>query len=293
METSAPREGGAGDATVDTSLDTTLPVEDSAADAPQDAAAPVDGPADGPIDSASPCATYVQAVMCDHPIAYYRLNEAQGAMVAHDISGNALNGAYSMVSLGQMGPIPDGGAALFNGSTSVVTVDAGALLFLGTRSFSVEAWINPMILDGRYRGILSGANASNSTGQRDGYSLDVVVMDGGPVTNFERWGSAMSDPVTAASVISDNLWFHYVGTFDFTASPSLVLYLNGSQIGAYSNAPVTIPDAGEMFVIGALFADNPSYPSTFDGLISEVALYDQALDAGSVLKHFTASGRGP
>jgi hypothetical protein len=261
------------------------------ADATDDASVPTDAP--GP-----PCATYVQAVLCDHPVAYYRLNEPSGP-VAYDTSGNdagPFNGLYMSVTFDAGRAIvndPTSGAAGFNGTSSVVTVDAGTLLFLGTQAFSVEAWIYPASLDTEYRGILSADNQSNGTaGPRYGYSFDITARDAEVVTaNFERWGGTMSDPLSATTPITKGSWFHLVGTFDPTQSAALLLYVNGAPVGSYTGPTVTIADAGEAFVIGALFGDDTSYPSTFAGSISEVALYEQALDAGSIVKHFTASGR--
>src|SRR5213593_2714324 len=74
--------------------------------------------------------SYRASVLADHPVAYWRLNEATGAVMA-DASGNGNDGTYAgAVTLGQPGALtsdgdtavgfnPTGGAASVASTTSL------------------------------------------------------------------------------------------------------------------------------------------------------------------------------
>src|SRR5437763_16897142 len=97
-----------------------------------------------PSTAATPTAppSYRASVLADHPVAYWRLSEATGAVMA-DASGNGNDGAYAgTVTLGEPGALasqgdsavgfdPTGGAARVASPTS-----------LQVNWVRIEIWIN-------------------------------------------------------------------------------------------------------------------------------------------------------
>jgi hypothetical protein len=108
-----------------------------------------------------PNAPYAQAVLGDHPLLYYRLDEKAGN-TALDSSGNGYHGIYSNVTH-PAGPAPWlGQAAGFGGSAAHGSIAVPAIINPATSNsffsqLTVEAWVkvnswNP-ILDGSDLGL--------------------------------------------------------------------------------------------------------------------------------------------
>ncbi len=257
---------------------------------PSDSATTTDAPADtlAPGDAGCMTDAYVTSVMGDHPLGYYRLDEPTGATTAADMSGYNNVGAYQnvvRVSPGALKNDPDT-AAGFNGSTSLVTVGGAPFAFLALAAFSVEAWINPTLIDGEFRGIVSSESATNSP--RYGYLLYVespADASTSVISGFERWTGTKSTPAPYTGTITMGAWFHVVGTFDSSALVPMLYYINGAKAGSNSAMPAPLTQAVP-FVIGALYGGATTYPSTFKGSIDEVAVYDHALDPECVKQHY-------
>src|SRR5690242_13565279 len=116
----------------------------TAADAPQ------------PIDIApdSPYSAYVNAVLADHPIGYFRLGETAGVMAA-DLTGGQAGTYVGNCMLGAPGALSGDSdtAAGFDGDNGAGDL-ADRFAFLGRAPFSIEAWIQP-VLNGSYHTIAS------------------------------------------------------------------------------------------------------------------------------------------
>ncbi|MGC9237954.1 MAG: LamG-like jellyroll fold domain-containing protein, partial [Thiomonas sp.] len=109
-------------------------------------------------------ATYADIVLSDSPVAYWPLNETSGT-VAHDLSGNSLNGTIeSGVTIDQSQGIPGApGSFFFNGSSGYIDVPASSLL-CPLNQGSVEAWVYSQTSSS-----ISGDWVS--TGQNQGYRV--------------------------------------------------------------------------------------------------------------------------
>src|SRR5690606_28834705 len=78
------------------------------------------------------------AILADHPVAYWRLGEKTGA-IAYDLSGNNYHGTYpNNVTLGQAGKFTDDAdtSATFAGSHLVTPYQQTAVT-----AYSVETWV--------------------------------------------------------------------------------------------------------------------------------------------------------
>ncbi len=92
----------------------------------------------------SAAASYGSTVLTDTPLAFWRLDESPGASTAVDGTGHGFAGAYTAVTLGVDGAVPDADAAaqFSRVAGSVLNIPNAAALNFGTGGFTVEAWIN-------------------------------------------------------------------------------------------------------------------------------------------------------
>ncbi len=288
---------------------------------------------DGTISSATytvniapaPTDLYPLAVLADHPIAYFRLDEADngtgnnGSPAFDRISGN--NGIYSNTTLGPTGyPIDAGAVANSDGAAqfgSLATSDSFAAFIpnidfglaasnspaqLGNGQFSVEAWV--FGVHGVNEGIVTkgygGGNQTTPHGEQ--FSLQTSAGGG----SFEFLVNDAADDtanltyVTSANTLSNDLvsplWHHLVGVCDQT-NGYIYLYKDGlpagrSVLGAGKgilSAPTTPLSIGAKQVHDT----SGNYDGQFIGTIDEVAIYNKALTSNQVLNHYFAAGIVP
>ncbi len=120
--------------------------------------------------------SFPNAVLADHPVGYWRLNEtgstSSGTLVAVD-SANGFNGIYGSASADDVpGPAPSlgypgfetgkTGAEFTNGMpNSFVTVPA---LNLNTNTVTITTWVYPIGTPGNYSGIVFCRNGGDASG---------------------------------------------------------------------------------------------------------------------------------
>ncbi len=275
--------------------------------------------------AAAPTDLYPLAVLADHPIAYWRLDEADNGtgnngLPAFDyISGN--NGIYSNTTLGATGyPIDAGVAVNSDGAAqfgSLATSDSFAAFIqnidfglaasnspaqLGNGEFSVEAWV--FGVQGGNRGIVTkgygGGNQTLPYGEQ--FSLQTSAAG----ANFEFLVNDAADDtanltyVTSPNALSGDfvtpLWYHLVGVCDQT-NGYIYLYKNGllagrSALGAGKgilSAPTTPLSIGAKQTAD----DSGNYTGQWIGTVDEVAIYNKALTSNQVQNHYFAAGIVP
>jgi len=216
---------------------------------------------------------YAVEVMIDRPSAYYRLNEMTGTTAA-DSSGNGRDGTYSGdFTLGQPGALATSPATSVRLGGGSAIVACPALPRLGT--FTAEAWIKLTgnVTQPGSAAVLSDIYPSN---------INFVLEIGGN----SLWGGHYNGTWHQSPAISlqTGLWYHAVCTFDGT---TIILYVNGVQTGTTidSSAPQT-SSAG--WRIGRRW----DLADFFNGWVDEVAIYDHALTAARVLRHYQAGTTG-
>jgi hypothetical protein len=227
-------------------------------------------------------------VMADSPIAYWRLDEAEGSEAVIDAAGN-FDGTYDNA---------DGtGTFTYQAITGVPNDTDGALgVTKGARVlipwapelnphgvFSVEAWVKP---------------ATQSTGSGDDYRTafssesDAALADN-PTgwlmyhTPDDTWtwvvykGYWQASWLNAADVhIVAGEWYHMVLTYDGSL---FNFYINGA-LQTSQAVEGYIPNRNGPFDIGWRTI-NGTFPA-FDGTIDEVAVYNQALTLSQVQTHY-------
>jgi len=228
-----------------------------------------------------PTNSYVNAVLADSPIAYWRLGETNGA-TAHDGTANNYNGAYNHVDLGQPGysiTDPDAciGLSPSSGRACVEVDDYSPFFFAAYAPFSLEAWVNFASLTGVQRLF----STFSYTWPEFGYAFGI---DGANELMFST--STVQDafqPLRRPLVVG--LWYHLVCVSDGAAYH---FYLNGQAVG--TGVPI-IGGGNSGVSVPLQLGCNPDpypVPEQLNGSLDEVAIYNYALDTNQVMKHYAA-----
>lgn len=253
---------------------------------------------------ADPTAPYPEQVLANKPIAYYRLNEAPGALTAYDYV-DGFNAAYTNVILGYQPAYapqsdPNDTCAVFgydnppNNYAGDVTPFPNFGEPNGSNGeFSVEAWINEASYDGNGNCIV----ALGYGGGGEQFVLDTGASSAGALRFFVRNAAGTSAGASSSTVVvNDGLWHHVVGVCD-EAGGHIYLYLDGNLIASTTITPGSGILASSMpLSIGARESGNynpPNYDFQFYGTIDDVAIYNKALSASQVLADYNASGIAP
>ncbi|MFI9105869.1 LamG-like jellyroll fold domain-containing protein [Streptomyces fildesensis] len=229
-------------------------------------------------------AAYADAVRGSAPSAFWRLGDRRGAVAQSDLPAG-VDGAYGDgVSLGTAGAFADGDdtAAGFDGTTSYARLEDGSL---GGTQLSAELWFRTdrpgMLLTESNADLEDGASPTHST------PLMYVGSDGKLHGRFYSEPTSWIPPVSK-STVTDNQWHHAVLV---GAGSTSSLYLDGALVGKVSDGPIMHLDQNRIYL--GLGVANTRWPATnmadaaghFSGAIDEVAFYDKALDAQTVLAH--------
>jgi hypothetical protein len=205
-------------------------------------------------------------------IAYWPLWEPSGS-IANDISGNARNGSYTGVTLGQPG-IGDGHTCpLFDGAADLVNVYSAGLAgaFSGAAG-SLMAWGKVsgagVWTDGVARYLVRFAVDANNY-----ISLEKRTVNNTLRALYSAGGAAKG----GSPAFSGLTWFHFAITWDKNAGADgeVLVFLNGAQsgvtqttLGVWNGAL-----AATTTVIGAL---NTTPSSVWSGLLAHVLVLDRA-----------------
>ena len=270
-------DGLAGSAApADAMAETSTPVEGGTeASSPIDAG---DGGDSSDADSARSKA-YAAAVVLDHPLGYWRLEEASGT-VAKDEMGK-FDGAYVLApTLGQPGAAGSRAITLPKDSNARIKVDVPDFRFPGKLPYSVEAWVIPGVQK-NYEWI--GGTEIVTGGVRSGWSL---FADDNGSAHYEVWtpdGDGGSKQVrgtffsNVGNLVTGKL-AHVVAVWDGT---TVIPYLNGVR-GQSLNSTGTVPDTG-VLIWGCRGDINHCLD---DWTIDELAVYDYALAEARVAAHY-------
>jgi hypothetical protein len=201
-------------------------------------------------------------------LSYWRLDETSGAL-AFDTGPQSNHGDYvGSFTLGQPGALtgdPDT-AVHFDGIDAEMTANGPVL----SGACSIEGWF--YWTGGR--GLLSD-DVNGPAGWRFAYGVNGVLT-------YRFAGISFTTAVLTASV--ENAWHHFVATKD--AADNVAFYLDGQSIHTDAGAGAT---AAQM--PWHLMRDRPSGQYTA-GTADEVAMYDVALPASTVLDHFNFAKSG-
>lgn len=228
---------------------------------------------------------YTAQVLADSPIAWWRMDETSGTVLADAAGSHPLNIVGSGTPTFGVAPITakmPGTAIHYPGT--LYAVDSGSTAWLdamSTGSFSIEFLMrttnqNCVIA---HHGVNSGGSTQVFTIFNSGNSL---LFNWTESTGSNR-GQFWNGPVP---FVADNSWHHYVVTFN---APTFVttFYTDGKQTGSFTGAGLLKPNSGTPFTLGAVWA--PGYGSIYSGDLDEFAIYPDALTADRVLSHYVAA----
>lgn len=218
-------------------------------------------------------------ILADSPVAYYPLDEAEGAAAGSDRSGTS-------------------GPQLVRRQTGV----GGAFSFgagsVGADAQTQAAFTPATVDDGKYLTVVNPNLAGSISG--GGATLEAVVRlsDAAAVSAaiVVRWTGSGAQPLTIG--IDSNLAFNlpsgaasdqpgpYWGRLvhvavTITAAGAVTWYVNGVAQGGGTVA-MTSTTMGDTLLVGA----DPTVPSsTFDGRVSHIAAYRTVLSAARIAEH--------
>ncbi|MFD9976418.1 LamG-like jellyroll fold domain-containing protein [Streptomyces sp. NPDC059017] len=247
-----------------------------------------------PPSSATKCTTYSYedgslyraAVLDSNPISYWRLGESEGSVVRSEApSRTGLNEAlYRDVVLGSTPAVAGTSdtAATFDGTDSVIELPDSTLKT--SALVSVELWFKTT-----KPGVLATLQNAEAGQRPTRYSPYLSVDGAGRLRGqFFTTEHAGTKPIVSAEAVNDNAWHHAVLT---SAATTQTLYLDGVKVGSLSGT-VQARD-GQYAYIGSGWGNEgwmgvPGATYPFQGSIDDVAVYGQALDAGTVAEHYAA-----
>jgi len=245
-----------------------------------------------------PITGYARVVVGDHPVAYWRLDEASGSTDAVDAVGS-FDGAY--------GPQPAAAApiisnqvpgAVLKDTNTAITISGGEIVSIPyalelnpvTGPWSFEAWIKPAATgDPNFPVPFSSMWNSDSGGHLFGWNM-YQHPDG--YWTFNAYNGSGGGSFTSEfndHPLDTNKWYHMVITDDlinlrFYVNNVLGVIFSRDGFGFKPNGINGDPAvAGAATVLGQRsdFAFDP-----FNGSIDEVAVYNYALSAAQIRNHF-------
>jgi Concanavalin A-like lectin/glucanases superfamily len=255
---------------------------------------------------AAPTNAYSVAVLSNHPIAYWRLDETSGN-IAYDYVGGH-DGTYSNAQQGVSGYPAPNLAALFgtvlptnsyvgemdNSSNAIANIDFSQPSG-GNAEFSVEAWVNGASSQISGAGIVAkGYGNGGEQFDLDAYtntSLNTVCF-----RFFVRDASGSTHGATSTFALNGN-WHHVVGVCD-EAGGAVHLYVDGVDradgsivvgSGLLKTSDGSVPGASRVSIGSRTSASAVAFDNQFDGTLDEVALYNSALSASQVAGHYQAA----
>lgn len=230
---------------------------------------------------------YSDAVLKDGPLAYWRLGETTGAM-AFDSSGFGRDATYSGPTLGCPGALEgciDTSVFFDSDRNDRIQRTDSAGLCPGLGSWTVEAWVRTPLL-AHDRPMVDWYPGGHFWGIDDYYGL-WVDSHGNPDWRV-RDSAGACVILKADRPIDDDRWHYIVGVLDRETTVSEV-YVDG---GLVTSAPAmlgSISYGGTPVNVGWADRFLEQLPSTFDGYLDEVALYDTALTPAQISAHYAAA----
>ncbi len=224
---------------------------------------------------------YRDAILADHPLAYWRMGQVGGGTVLDETGGgNALVLQGTGHELGVPGAVQGADTALgFDGVSSfAIATDPRALDFTATAAFTLECWARRQTGGASYFQHLI-SSVDGVANNRNGYVLYLLPEPAAGETArsvFERDRPA-NDVGIFGSVAKAAVWAHYVTVFD---GATATLYVNGTLANT-AMAPGNLASRQTPFAI-ARAAGGANF---FKGALDEIAVYPKALNAAVIAKH--------
>jgi prepilin-type N-terminal cleavage/methylation domain-containing protein len=166
-----------------------------------------------------------------------------------------------------------GQALSFDGVDDYVSISTSASLDIDTNPVTMEAWVYPTSVSQSYREIIGrGVRGFN------GYGLNLN-------TDKINLGYHGGGSLNSVATLNANQWYHVVGIINGASSK---IYIDGKV----DNTIGTVDIKASIYnaTIGAFITAPPNtYGYYFPGFIDEVRIYNAALTAQEIQKHYVES----
>jgi len=231
-------------------------------------------------------AAYPNAVLADHPVAFYRLDDTGTTMA--DAGPNGLNGTYgSAVTHNALSLVPNtvDPASGFPGgawsATKLATVAQSSTL--QPASISVEAWVSEQAANSG--GFVDVIAYGARSGQ--GYTLQLTPSN---TISWYQTTTGGSTYTAGSTVLTPGSAYHVVATYD---GANAKIYVNGVLDGS-STGGTAISYAG-IGTYGLSFgaAQPTNTRNVFNGTLDDVSVFGAALTQAQVSAHYAAAQAAP
>jgi hypothetical protein len=241
-----------------------------------------------------PITGYARLVVADDPVAYWRLDEAEGSAIATDAVGS-FDGSYQpnvgLLGYGVAPGIPhETNAALGLSGGAVVTIPYALELNPVTGPWSFEAWLRPGSFDpANFRTPFSSMWNSDGGNFLFGWNLYQHPEGYWTLNLYNGGGNGSWSSDFADHPLNSTTWYHMVITDDLTTiryyvNNRLVVTVNRRDFGFLPNGI-----NGDAAVAGAptVLGQRSDYAfAPLDGALDEVAVYNYALGPQQIQNHY-------
>jgi hypothetical protein len=260
---------------------------------------------------ARPTAPYPVAVLNDHPLDYFRLDESpdngtgNNGLPAYDYAGglnasytNALiaqpNSGYDSQFTPQTDPAETGALFGYLDNSDSFAGNVSSFLNFATNNgasaaFSVEAWVD---------GVTGQPSGAGIVALGYGNGGEQFVLDAGAPGSdyrfFVRNAAGTATLANGTNAPNDALWHHVVGVCD-QANGHVYLYVDGllTASGAMAVGSGLLNWSAPLSIGSRQSGIGTPYDSQFNGYLDDVAIYGYALSPAQVLAHYTSAGVPP
>jgi Concanavalin A-like lectin/glucanases superfamily len=242
------------------------------------AARPDDGPAESTdlhVRVAVPAATgYADLVRQQHPVGYWRLDEPSTDAPAADASGSGNVGAFQ-------GNVSSAAGAIADDADTAMRLDGGFVEIPDSASLSLhgpytlEAWVKDVAAGSQ--SIIEKYDGGDCLPSSNGYVLRLLEGNKLQAINVGQQQGFASGP-TARSVAQQQ-WHHLASVYDGT---TLSLYLDGQLQSSTAVSQPPLDGRGSL----KLGARGDDAAMRFAGWLDEVAVYNKALPADELDRHY-------
>ncbi|HEY3377218.1 MAG TPA: LamG-like jellyroll fold domain-containing protein, partial [Armatimonadota bacterium] len=211
--------------------------------------------------------------LADPPDAWWKFDDGSG-LTAADSSGNGNTGTLCNEPTWTTGH--NGGALLFNGLNSMVTVPNAELLKYKGGDLNVNCWININATE------TSGASLLSKPWNGNGHNNYYLTLTSDKKITFGlQMGDTGNMAITTPAALSSATWYHVVATVDAQKNMAVTVYdVNGSVVTSASGVHTIVcwtPSNGDEttgLAIGTFYPYGQGWAgsaeSTFDGMIDDV-----------------------
>ena len=236
------------------------------------------------LTSAQPSGTYINTVLADAPLAWWRMNDAAGWSLTADQSGKARHGT----NVGSFGST----ASTITDSSTALTDAANAYSYItspswatGLGDFTVEGWFKTTA--GGNQAIITMDDINQSPGA---VGRKFALYLGGGQMTFMCFTNAGGYPYIQSplTTYNDGQWHHVMAT---RSGVVMTLFMEGAQVATTTQTGVTWTGSNVDLLLGGIRWTNTGASGNsylFNGTLDELSIYGTALSSTRVNAHYTA-----